>query len=105
MTASNRLVGLTLVFLLAIGGPAANTWAARVLSAQVSGLVSSQPESTVIEVNGVRYLVAVNSAAAAQLATLHVGDSVGLVLDGPATSSASHVVAIIANPGGGTGGK
>ena len=72
---------------------------------QVSGQVSAQPESTVIEVNGVRYLVAVNSAAAAQLASLHVGDSVGLVLDGPATSSASHVIAIIATPSGAAGGK
>jgi hypothetical protein len=105
MTLSNRLVSLTLVILVAMAWPAANSWAARVLAPQVSGQVSSQPESTVIEVNGVRYLVAVNSAAAAQLATLHVGDSVGLVFDGPATSSASHVIAIIANPSSGTGGK
>jgi hypothetical protein len=105
MKAFKRLISLTLVLLVAMSWPAVNSWAARVLAPQVSGQVSSQPESTVIEVNGVRYLVAVNSAAAAQLATLHVGDSIGLVLDGPATSSASHVVAIIVNPSSGTGGK
>lgn len=69
-----------------------------VVAPQVTGRVTAIPSSTVIVVDGHQYLVAANSPAFKTLQTVHVGDSVGLMLDGPAKSSASHVTSILVSP-------
>jgi hypothetical protein len=70
-----------------------------VIAPQVIGHVTAIPSSTLIVVDGHQYLVAANSPAFRTLQTLHVGDSVGLMLDGPVKSSASHVTSIQVSPG------
>ncbi|HUI61963.1 MAG TPA: hypothetical protein VLX90_17180, partial [Steroidobacteraceae bacterium] len=69
--------------------------AATVVPPAVSGSVNAVGADQSLTVNGHRYLVAPGSAAASQLNNLHVGDVVGLIFDGPADSSGSHVIAIV----------
>lgn len=68
--------------------------AAMIAQPQVSGHITAVASNEVVVVDGHRYLVAVNSAAYKVMSSLHVGDAVGLFLDGPANNSASHVTAI-----------
>jgi hypothetical protein len=69
--------------------------ASRTVEPQVVGHVTSVGSNTAIVVEGRRYLVAVNSAAYKALGDVKVGDSVGLILNGPPTNSASHVTALV----------
>jgi hypothetical protein len=68
------------------------------ITPQVTGHVTAIAGATIIVVDGHQYLVAVNSPAFQTLQNLHVGDSVGLILDGPAKSSSSHVTSIQVSP-------
>ena len=77
----------------ALSSPAA--LASRTVDPQVVGHVTAVGSNTAIVVDGRRYLVAVNSAAYKALGDVHVGDSVGLVLNGPPANSASHVTALV----------
>jgi hypothetical protein len=68
------------------------------ITPQVTGHVTAIPSATLIVVDGHQYLVAVNSPAYQTLQNLHVGDRVGLILNGPAKSSSSHVMSIQVSP-------
>ena len=61
---------------------------------QVSGHVTALASNEIIIVDGHRYLVAVASGAYKAMSSIHVGDAVSLILSGPLTSSASHVIVI-----------
>jgi hypothetical protein len=84
---------------LAAGSVAATSPALALvaLSPQVTGHITAIPSSTTIVIDGKQYLVKVDSAAFNQLSSLQVGEIVGLVMDGPASSSSSHVIAIQVN--------
>jgi hypothetical protein len=46
-------------------------------------------------VDGKQYLIGAGTAAYSSVQTIHVGDQVSLILDGPANSAASHVIVIL----------
>jgi hypothetical protein len=91
-SARNGWLAALAIAALAIGTPA---FATRTLQPQVTGQVTAIAGETAISVNGKQYLIAAGSAAYSSVQTLHVGDQVGLILDGPANSAASHVIAIL----------
>jgi len=91
-----RMIGVAALILAAALGMQP-VQASRMVAPQVTGRVTAMGSNTTIVVDGKRYLVAVNSAAYKALADLHVGDSVGLILNGSPGSSAAHVTAIQVN--------
>lgn len=86
--------GLLMGSVLIAAGLVAPVGANTPVLAQVTGTVTAISGNNVIVVNGTRYLIGVSSAAFTQLPTIKVGQSVGLIMDGPATSSGSHVISI-----------
>lgn len=64
------------------------------LQAQVTGQVSSVEGTTAVRIDGTTYLIAPNSPAAQDIRTVSAGDTIGLVLNGPAGSATSEVVYI-----------
>jgi hypothetical protein len=90
--ARNGCLAVLAIAAVAIGTPA---FAVQPLQPQVTGHVTAIAGETGISVNGKQYLIAAGSSAYSSVQTVHVGDQVGLILDGPATSAASHVIAIV----------
>jgi hypothetical protein len=70
-------------------------FANRALQPQVTGQVTAIAGDTAISVDGKQYLIAAGSAAYGSVQTVHVGDQVSLIMDGPANSAASHVIIIV----------
>ncbi|HTT05904.1 MAG TPA: hypothetical protein VMF64_11490 [Steroidobacteraceae bacterium] len=97
-TKSRRALGL-----LALAAMPALAFAGMPLQAQVTGQVSSVEGSTAVRIDGTTYLIAPNSPAAQDIHTVSAGDTVGLVLNGPAGSATSEVV-YITHTGAGRGG-
>ena len=77
---------------------AAPVLASRIVQAQVTGHVTAMLGDASISVDGKEYLIAAGSAAFHSMQTVHVGDQVSLIMDGPPTSSASHVTVILPGP-------
>jgi hypothetical protein len=90
---SLKHAGLAAV-LIATAAFAAPAIAAKVMPPQVTGHVTAIAGSTSISVDGHQYMIGAGTMAAQNITMFHVGDLVGLMLNGPATSSASHVVMI-----------
>jgi len=88
--------GFLALLITALGMTATPVLSATVVPPAISGTVNAVGNDLTITVNGQRFSVVPGSAAANQLSTIHVGDTVGLVLNGPASSSASQVIGIVA---------
>jgi hypothetical protein len=86
----NACLAAALVATALFTGPAV---ASRVITPQVTGHVTAIAGSS-ISVDGHQYLIGAGTMAAQNIGTVHIGDLVGLVLNGPATSSASQVMLI-----------
>ena len=69
-------------------------WSTRAFGALVSGEVTAAPLSTEIEIAHHVYHIKANSPAAKAVTTIHVGQTVDAMLDGPASSTASEVITI-----------
>ena len=91
-----RLNSMLRVATLVLSGTlvAQNALASKPVMPQVSGHITALASTEVIVVDGHRYLVAVTSSAYKTMSGLHIGDAVSLIFDGPASRSASHVIAI-----------
>ena len=61
----------------------------------VTGDVSAVAGTTAVTVDGRTYLIDRNSPAYSAVQGVHVGDRIGLILDGPASASESHVIGIV----------
>lgn len=61
----------------------------------VTGAVSAVAGTTAVTVDGQTYLIDRNSPAYGAIQGVHVGDRIGLILDGPPGSSQSHVIGIV----------
>jgi hypothetical protein len=90
-TPKNACLALLLAAAAAFAAPAV---ASRVIAPQVTGHVTAIAGSTAISVDGHQYLIGAGTLAAQNIGMVHIGDQVGLVLNGPPTSSASHVIMI-----------
>lgn len=88
---SRRAVALSAA-LVAAGAP---VWANMLVQPQVTGAVTAVAGTTAVTINGQTYLIERNSTAYQAIQSVHVGEQIGLILDGPASSSRSHVVAIV----------
>jgi hypothetical protein len=86
----NAGLAAVLVAAAAFAGPAV---AARIIAPQVTGHVTAIAGSS-ISIDGHQYMIGAGTVAAQNVSMFHVGDLVGLVLNGPANSSASHVILI-----------
>lgn len=86
----SRVAALTAALVL-FGLPA---FAARLVGAQVSGVITAITSNVSVSINGKQYMIAAGSSAAQAIQGLHVGDQVGLILDGPVSQSGAHVLAI-----------
>lgn len=73
--------------------------AARVSGVIVTGQVTVVPGGQSITINGQTYQVLPGSAAASAISQVQSGENVDVRLDGPAASSASHVIAISPHQG------
>jgi len=62
---------------------------------QVSGQVTSVNGSAAITINGRTYLISSASPAYQEIQGVHIGDQIGLVLNGPAGASTTQVVGIV----------
>jgi hypothetical protein len=80
-----------------LAGPAS---ASTIRQAQVVGHVTAIAGNAAISIDGHQYLIGAGTLAYQSVGTIHIGDMVSLVFDGPPSSSASHVVLIQALPGG-----
>jgi hypothetical protein len=67
---------------------------AKLAVPQVSGHVTAITANISITVDGKQYAIAAGSPAASTVRDLHVGDQVGLMMDGPVGKITSHVTAI-----------
>ena len=67
---------------------------AKLAVPQVVGHVTAITANISITVDGKQYAIAAGSPAANSVREVHVGDEVGLMMDGPAGQSGSHVTAI-----------
>ena len=74
-------------------------WSTRALGALITGEVTATPLGGTIEVDHRSYHVMPNSAAEKALGNFYAGLTVDIVLDGPATSATSQVVAIARHTG------
>jgi hypothetical protein len=92
---STRRIVLSAVALLAalwlLQSPA---MASKVAGPTISGTVTAVSGIDAVAINGQTYRIQPGSAAAAALPNISVGQVVDAVLDGPADSSASEVIAI-----------
>jgi hypothetical protein len=69
-------------------------WAVTLVVPQVSGHVTAISANVSITIDGKQYAIAAGSLAATDVRDVHVGDMVGLVLDGPAAKLTTHVISI-----------
>jgi hypothetical protein len=67
---------------------------AKLAVPQVVGHVTAITANVSITVEGKQYAIAAGSPAATSVRDLHVGDQVGLMMDGPISQVSSHVTAI-----------
>jgi hypothetical protein len=67
----------------------------KLVQPQVSGQVTSVNGSAAITINGQTYLISSSSPAYQQIQGVHIGDQIGLVLNGPAGASTTQVVGIV----------
>ncbi|HXN10151.1 MAG TPA: hypothetical protein VN859_02855 [Steroidobacteraceae bacterium] len=74
--------------------------ASTIRQAQVVGHVTAIASNAAISIDGHQYSIGAGTLASQSVATIHIGDMVSLVFDGPPNSSASHVVLIQPLPGG-----
>jgi hypothetical protein len=74
-------------------------WSTRVIGPMISGEVTAAPSNGTIEVAHHLYHVKANSPAEKALSSVHAGQNVDIILDGPLDSSATEVVSIAAHPG------
>jgi hypothetical protein len=74
-------------------------WSTRALGDAVSGEVTSAPLNGVIEIAHRAYHIKPNSAADKDALNFYAGQTVDAVLDGPAGSSDSQVIAITVHTG------
>lgn len=58
-------------------------WSTRAYAPAVTGTVTATPSSTSIEVDHRSYPIKANSAAAKDLTSVYVGETVDMILDGP----------------------
>jgi hypothetical protein len=58
-------------------------WSTRALAPPITGTVTAAPGSGTIEVDHRSYHVKTGSAAAKALASLYVGETIDMILDGP----------------------
>ena len=70
------------------------------VQAQVTGSVSAVDGTTAVTINGTTYLIAPDSLAARSIQSVSVGDTIGLVLSGPAGEATSQVVYILSGSSG-----
>lgn len=68
--------------------------AVRLVSPQVTGRVTSISGNVSVVIEGKTYMIGAGSPASQVIANVHVGDEIGLVLDGPVTRSGTHVIGI-----------
>jgi hypothetical protein len=75
-------------------------FAARLIMPQVTGRVSAITSNVWVAVEGTQYQIGAGSEASKTIESVHLGDQVGLVFDGPVSNPGSHVVAIqrMSNP-------
>jgi len=93
--AARRASWLLGLGVLALAGLPLSASAGMPLQPQVSGQVTSVEGSTAVRINGTTYLIAPNSPAAQDIRSVSAGQTIGLVLNGPAGSSTSEVVHIM----------
>jgi hypothetical protein len=74
-------------------------WTSRLLAPMVTGTVTAAPSSGTIEVDQHSYHVRANSAAAAALSSIYVGETVDILMDGPPNSSNVEVISIVQHQG------
>ena len=79
---------------LALTLPAAPAFATKLVGNSISGTVTSLANGHLLVVDGKSYSVPVTGPAMAQLRQLRVGETVDLVLSGPASSASTTVLAI-----------
>jgi hypothetical protein len=58
-------------------------WSSRMLDPPITGTVTAAPSSGTIEVDHVSYHVKADSTAAKTLSSIHVGETVDIIVDGP----------------------
>lgn len=88
---------------LALGTVVTPVSASRLIQPQVTGQVTSVEGTAAVTVNGTTYLIAADSAAYQTVQGVHVGDTIGLVLNGPAGQSGTQVIYIVTNAGAASG--
>jgi hypothetical protein len=96
MSTNNRIGRVVLAALLTLGAAALGARAAEAsapVAGQVTGTVSAVTASS-ITVNGTTYQLLAKSPALEQVSAVQPGEIVTLVLNGPANSASSRVVAI-----------
>jgi len=74
-------------------------WSSRHYPPPITGTVTAAPSSGTIEVDQHSYHVRPNSAAAAALSSIYVGETVDIVVDGTPNSSTAEVVSIVQHTG------
>src|SRR5579863_4641300 len=79
---------------LALGAVDLAAWGGMPPAPQVTGTVSAVVGTTGVTIDGTTYLVAPNSPAAAAIRAVSVGETIGLILNGPAGVGTSQVVLI-----------
>jgi hypothetical protein len=84
-------VALLLAGSATLAGTAA---ASTVRQAQVTGHVTGIAGNAAISIDGHQYSIGAGTLAYQSVGSIHVGDMVSLVFDGPISSSASHVILI-----------
>jgi hypothetical protein len=66
----------------------------RLVSPQVTGRVTSISGNVSVVIDGKTYMIGAGTPASQNIANVHVGDQIGLILDGPVSRSGSHVINI-----------
>ncbi|HEX4052533.1 MAG TPA: hypothetical protein VHY19_16815 [Steroidobacteraceae bacterium] len=90
-----RSVALSAALAAAVMAAGSPAWANMLVQPQVTGAVTAVAGTTAVTINGQTYLIERNSSAYQVIQSVHVGEQIGLILDGPASSSSSHVIAIV----------
>jgi hypothetical protein len=73
-------------------------WSTRVYAPIVTGTVTAKPSTSTIEIDHRSYRIQANSSAAKALSSLHVGETVDMVVDGPPGGTVE-VVSIVQHQG------
>jgi hypothetical protein len=74
-------------------------WSSRHYPPPITGTVTAAPSSGTIEVDQRSYHVRANSAAAAALSSIYIGETVDIVVDGAPNSSNVEVISIVQHKG------